>query len=59
MKLKIELDMDNDAFCDPNEVGRILRKFADLQDDDLMLMDNSIPLRDINGNAVGFATVTN
>lgn len=63
MRLNITIDMDNAAFEDPGEVGRILKTAAKkievfnpldgLEDDEVF------NLRDINGNTVGRVTLTN
>ncbi len=60
MKLRIELKMDNEAFSEysGSEVGRILRSLAaDYADRDL-LPGELAHLRDLNGNTVGEAHVT-
>jgi hypothetical protein len=58
MKLRIEIKMDNAAFCDEDgnyqsyELARILRKLADRADE----LDN-LPIMDINGNRCGHAEI--
>jgi hypothetical protein len=61
MKLKIEITMDNAAFEDAAglESARILHKLADrIEGFPFLTEGNDQPLRDANGNEVGFATVT-
>lgn len=55
----IEIAIDNDAFqplAGP-EIARILRKYADQIDDFGSAAISSQPLRDINGNSVGFVFI--
>jgi len=53
--LRIEINLDNQAFEDPNEVERILDN-ANLGD--LAAEPCEIKLYDSNGNVVGFATIS-
>lgn len=56
MKLKIEIDMDNDAFQDGQraaEITRILKAAACA----VAYGARDVPLTDINGNTVGRVTV--
>lgn len=58
MKLKIEIETDNDAF-EPNggsEAARILRDVAD-RIDGADVCDIGFSVRDINGNRVGKVSV--
>ena len=58
MKLKITIRLDNAAFAD-NEAGetaRILRKMADKYENAGQLSDANV--RDLNGNIVGRAIIT-
>jgi len=51
MKAKIEINMDNDAFRQPDELPRVLRNLArDLED---YPDATEIVIMDINGNSVG------
>ena len=50
-KLKIEIEMDNDAFEEGFELPRIMKGLADYFNHEL---PDSFPIRDINGNKVGF-----
>jgi len=53
-KFVVEIETDNSAFDEGNrnfEVARILRKLADQIEEGT----DGTPLRDINGNRVGFA----
>lgn len=56
MTLKITIKMDNAAFDEGSEAGRILEKLAKTVDD--MSPGDSKPLIDVNGNCVGEAKVT-
>ena len=59
MKLRIAIQMDNTAFEDPSEIGRILQQFGDQVANGMMLSpEHSAPLLDINGNKVGKWKVT-
>ena len=61
MTLKIEIEMDNEAFQPDNggEAARILRALADTIDGDSLDSSDRLPgLMDVNGNRVGSATVT-
>jgi len=53
--LTVRIDMANDAFSDPGEVSRILRKLADTLDNGATF--DTISLYDINGHSVGWATL--
>lgn len=59
--LKIEIEMDNEAFSDGNagrEVRRILRHSEDKISTVIQYLDSDgEKLRDVNGNTVGFAKV--
>mgnify|MGYP001581700102 CR=1 FL=1 len=58
MKCKIEISMNNAAFEDSGELARILNKAAELvSGDPETMMDGSVPLRDINGNTVGYIEI--
>ncbi len=56
MKFKIEIECNNAAFGDlPGfEVARLLRGVADEVDERDILPGETGPLRDYNGNRVGF-----
>jgi hypothetical protein len=63
VKLNIEIELDNDAFDEGNcgtEAARILRRVAINLDgfNRVACEDHDEKLRDINGNTVGFARVT-
>jgi hypothetical protein len=58
MKLKIEITMDNAAFDDDSEIGRILSDFSGELAGYSVLSGQSGVLRDINGNACGSWKVT-
>ena len=62
MTLKVVIDCDNAAFHDDcgniqpgPEVARILRKLADLIEEDFGEARDRVDLRDYNGNNVGYA----
>lgn len=63
MKFILKIDMNNAAFEDGNELGRILKQVANdysqMSDiiQDLNFQAMKTKLRDINGNTVGTATV--
>jgi hypothetical protein len=50
MKFKMEIDCDNSAFDDPEEVSRILRKLADRI---CGKREDAGRVLDFNGNSVG------
>lgn len=62
MRLELHVSMDGAAFRDstapPFEVARILREAADRIDGYGTLLDETVRLRDSNGNRVGFFVVT-
>ena len=52
---KIKLDTDNQAFHqEGQEVARILRGLADQVEHLDKLQESQLPLRDVNGNTVGY-----
>jgi len=56
MKVKITINLENDAFADGNtgdEVARILQKLASKMHGLRITKGDDIDLRDINGNTVG------
>lgn len=57
MKITITVDMDNDAFEDLGELGRILKVLSEFFYNTgklkWELKEGSMPLIDINGNKVG------
>ena len=55
-KALVEIDLDNDAFADRNELVRILNKLADDVGKGFM---TEINIRDINGNKVGTFKIVN
>ena len=55
-KVLVEIDLDNDAFADRNELVRILNKLADDVGKGFM---TEINIRDINGNKVGTFKIVN
>ncbi len=67
MKLILKIEMNNAAFVDSNgdEAGRILLAFAEeiknigprVCSQSGLLVHDEFPLRDLNGNTVGFAHV--
>ena len=59
--LKIEINLENAAFSDGAaclETARILRKYADAVEEGCGMEDLEHRLRDINGNTVGDARLT-
>lgn len=62
MRLEVHVNMDGAAFQDstapPFEVARILRAAADEIDACGTAVDETVRLRDRNGNRVGFLVVT-
>lgn len=71
MKLTIDIEMDNAAFehedeagnpvegyANGTEVARILKELAEKVDDMPLAAGTKLVIRDINGNSVGSATVT-
>ena len=53
--LKLKLETDNQAFNqEGQEVARILRGLADRLENLDKLQESQLPLRDINGNNVGY-----
>jgi hypothetical protein len=61
MKIKIEIDLDNDAFQDddgPDELARILQDLAQRLPCPLAT-SGPFNLHDMNGNHVGKARITN
>jgi hypothetical protein len=59
MKLKLELELDSSSFedCSGCEVARILSELAKKVDCNQLENLDTFPLRDYNGNKVGFANV--
>ncbi len=52
----LKIETDNEAFADGNggaEVGRILRRLADLIKDERLVLVDGGKLMDVNGNSVG------
>ena len=55
--LKIRIKTDNQAFDqEGQEVARILRNLADKLEHLDKLQESQLPLRDLNGNTVGYYT---
>ena len=53
--LKLKLETDNQAFDqEGQEVARILRSLADKLEHLDKLQESQLPLRDLNGNTVGY-----
>lgn len=58
--LKIEIELDNEAFQDGNEATEVARILDDLTKTGTGRLDSiALYLRDINGNRVGAVTVIN
>lgn len=61
MKFTLTIELDNDAFGDPQELARILRKLADSPDLPGLgwaAAGDTMRVADINGNTVGGWKVT-
>jgi len=56
MKLQIELELDNPAFADPDEVGRILEDIASRLPQPLC-RTNELSLHDSHETWVGYARI--
>ena len=54
--LKLKINTDNQAFScqEGTEVARILRLLADRLEYQDKLQESQLPLRDVNGNTVGY-----
>lgn len=60
MKFEVHVDLVNDAFVEApgTELARVLRELADRVAADGELIRGHYMLRDVNGNSVGRAVVT-
>lgn len=56
MELVIKINLDNAAFEDVDEIDRVIGQAKQLYADWISV--DSINLRDINGNKVGYAEIT-
>lgn len=59
MKLKIEFEIDNAAFDDDGEIKNVLAEIAQqVEDGDFNKAVSPRPIRDTNGNRVGYWEIT-